>query len=195
MHRAKIAQKRVRMEGWRQVAARLEDKELTGRKKKNRLDTHRPSHGRTLARTLCASLHNLVLATRTQYRQDHQVRQRKQPQIGLLPRCLICACDKAEVPPARQTVEMLQADPGQGGSLRVRKDLLARLDLDHAFAPQIIHLVPIQNALLKAQNHSSAFPHRPRSGFQSDNALSIPATAKLAMGRIQLALRQRAGSQ
>ena len=29
-------------------AARLEDKELTGRKKKNRLDTHRPSHGRHL---------------------------------------------------------------------------------------------------------------------------------------------------
>jgi hypothetical protein len=28
-------------------AARLEDKELTGRRKKNRLDTHRPSHGRT----------------------------------------------------------------------------------------------------------------------------------------------------
>ncbi len=36
--------------------------------------------------------------------------------------------------PVCQTVEMLQADPGQGGNLRVRKDLLARLDLDHAFA-------------------------------------------------------------
>jgi hypothetical protein len=30
-------------------AARLEDKELTGRKKKNRLDSHRPSHGRRYA--------------------------------------------------------------------------------------------------------------------------------------------------
>src|SRR2546426_584513 len=29
---------------------------------------------------------------------------------------------------------MLQADPGQGGNLHVRKDLLARLDLDHGFA-------------------------------------------------------------
>src|SRR5258708_38072786 len=29
---------------------------------------------------------------------------------------------------------MLQADPRQNGNLRVRKDLLARLDLDHAFA-------------------------------------------------------------
>src|SRR5712692_207516 len=84
--------------------------------------------------TLCASLRSLALAARIQHRQDHQVRQRKQPLIGLLLRCLIHACDKAEVPPARQTVEMLQADPRQGGNLRVRKDLLARLDLDHAFA-------------------------------------------------------------
>src|SRR6266478_482371 len=30
---------------------------------------------------------------------------------------------------------MLHADPRQGGNLRVREDLLARLDLDHAFAP------------------------------------------------------------
>ena len=84
--------------------------------------------------TLCASLRSLVFAARIQHRQDHQVRQRKQPLIGLLPRCLIRANDKAEVPPARQTVEMLQANPRQGGSLRVRKDLLAWLDLDHAFA-------------------------------------------------------------
>jgi len=28
-------------------AARLEDKELTERRTKNRLDSHRPSHGRT----------------------------------------------------------------------------------------------------------------------------------------------------
>src|SRR6267378_7400231 len=82
---------------------------------------------------MCASLRSLVLAARMQHRQDHQVRQRKQPLIGLLPRRLIRACDKAEVPPTRQTVEMLQADPRQSGSLRVRKDLLACLDLDHAF--------------------------------------------------------------
>jgi len=55
MHRAKIAQPRVRMEGWRQ--RRLGSKqELTGWKrrrktciqerKKNTLDTNRPSHGR-----------------------------------------------------------------------------------------------------------------------------------------------------
>jgi hypothetical protein len=56
---------------------------------------------------MCASLRSLVLAARMQHHQDHQVRQRKQPLIGLLPRCLIRACDKADVPPARQTVEML----------------------------------------------------------------------------------------
>ena len=55
LHRATIAQQRVRMEGWRQE--RLGSRqELTGRKrrtkrslqerkKKNILDTHRPSHG------------------------------------------------------------------------------------------------------------------------------------------------------
>ncbi len=54
------------------------------------------------------------------------------------PRCLLRA---RPVPPACQAVEMLQADPGQVGSLRVRKDLLTRLDFNHAIAlsyPQII---------------------------------------------------------
>jgi hypothetical protein len=61
MHRAKIAQPRVRMEGWRQRRPGSNAKESTGRKreqkterknilirkkKKNILDTHRPSHGR-----------------------------------------------------------------------------------------------------------------------------------------------------
>jgi hypothetical protein len=60
MHRAKIAQQRVRMEGWRQErlgsragAHRKEEKNkniLTGKKEKkqkNTLDSYRPSHGRT----------------------------------------------------------------------------------------------------------------------------------------------------
>jgi hypothetical protein len=60
MHRAKIAQPRVRMEGWRQRRPGSNARESTGRKekterkniltrkkKKNILDTHRPSHGRT----------------------------------------------------------------------------------------------------------------------------------------------------
>ena len=63
MHRAKIAQQRVRMEGWRQrrpgsdarnpQEGKRKQKEkniLTGKKKKNILDTHRPSHGRTWPR-------------------------------------------------------------------------------------------------------------------------------------------------
>src|SRR5690348_1481903 len=63
MHRAKIAQPRVRMEGWRQRRPGSNAKESTGRKekterkniltrKKNILDTHRPSHGRRLARVV-----------------------------------------------------------------------------------------------------------------------------------------------
>jgi hypothetical protein len=62
MHRATIAQQRVRMEGWRQRRPGSNAKESTGRKekterkntltrkkKKNILDTHRPSHGRSWA--------------------------------------------------------------------------------------------------------------------------------------------------
>ena len=65
MHRATIAQQRVRMEGWRQERLgsragthREEEKNkniLTREKerKRNILDTHRPSHGRTyLPKTL-----------------------------------------------------------------------------------------------------------------------------------------------
>src|ERR1700693_4877224 len=46
LHRATIAQQRVRMEGWRQRRPGSNAKP-TGKKKKNRLDTNRPSHGRT----------------------------------------------------------------------------------------------------------------------------------------------------
>src|SRR6266446_3897839 len=49
---------------------------------------------------------------------------------------------------------MLQTDTRQGGGLRVRKDLLARLDLEHAFA---LLIISIRNPLLKRQNHSSSF--------------------------------------
>src|SRR6266566_7048102 len=47
LQRATIAPKRVRMEGWRQRRLGSNAKPLIERKKKNRLDTHRPSHGRT----------------------------------------------------------------------------------------------------------------------------------------------------
>src|ERR1700693_5426838 len=56
-HRATMAQQRVRMEGWRQRRPGSNAKP-PGRKKKNRLDTNRPSHGRTWAsggRWFCGS--------------------------------------------------------------------------------------------------------------------------------------------
>ncbi len=67
LHRATIAQPRVRMEGWRQrrlgsMGTIWKKKKQRRRKKKrkttNRLDTHRPSHGRSwpcrrIVRTLC----------------------------------------------------------------------------------------------------------------------------------------------
>src|SRR5438046_246837 len=79
MHRAKIAQPRVRMEGWRQRRPGSNAKESTGRKKKaerkniltrkkkkNILDTHRPSHGRPLGRFLgYGLLHQALTLART----------------------------------------------------------------------------------------------------------------------------------
>src|ERR1700694_4298589 len=51
MHRAKIAQLRVRMEGWRQRRpgsnARNPQEGKTKQKEKNTLDSYRPSHGRS----------------------------------------------------------------------------------------------------------------------------------------------------
>src|SRR5712664_4947216 len=50
MHRAKIAQQRVRMEGWRQRRsgsnARNPQEGKRKQKEKNTLDSYRPSHGR-----------------------------------------------------------------------------------------------------------------------------------------------------
>jgi hypothetical protein len=51
MHRAKIAQPRVRMEGWRQGRpgsnARNPQEGKRKQKEKNTLDSYRPSHGRS----------------------------------------------------------------------------------------------------------------------------------------------------
>src|SRR5258708_31771376 len=73
LHRANIAHKRVRMEGWRQGrlgsrAGTHREKEKnknihTGKeKKKNILDTHRPSHGRTW-KSSCVSSGRLSVDT------------------------------------------------------------------------------------------------------------------------------------
>src|SRR4029077_10675835 len=52
MHRAKIAQQRVRMEGWRQRRpgsnGRNPQEGKRRQKEKNTLDSYRPSHGRIL---------------------------------------------------------------------------------------------------------------------------------------------------
>src|SRR5271157_5584581 len=45
-HRASIAHKRVRMEGWRQRRPGSNGRDHR-EEKKNRLDSHRPSHGRS----------------------------------------------------------------------------------------------------------------------------------------------------
>jgi len=58
MHRAKIAQPRVRMEGWRQrrLGSKVRNPQEEKRKKeKNTLDSYRPSHGRHLSQIVINS--------------------------------------------------------------------------------------------------------------------------------------------
>ena len=76
----------------------------------------------------------LVLAAGVQRCEDEEVGKSKQPVVGLLPCGGNRARDEANVPGARQSVEMLEADAGQVGGLRVREDLLTGLDLDHGLA-------------------------------------------------------------
>src|SRR6202051_123661 len=69
MHRATIAQPRVRMEGWRQRRpgsnARNPQEEKRKQKEKNTLDSYRPSHGRHCIwveeQALCVSKLELVV--------------------------------------------------------------------------------------------------------------------------------------
>src|SRR5260370_20713495 len=79
-------------------------------------------------------LRNLVLAARMQHHQNQQVRQREQPLIRLLTRCLGRARDETQVAGLRQAVQVLYADARQARNLCVREDLLTRFDLNHAFA-------------------------------------------------------------
>jgi len=51
-------------------AARLKRKEPTGEKKKNRLDTHRPSHGRTWRRLLAGLVGAEVYSPRQSLKVD-----------------------------------------------------------------------------------------------------------------------------
>lgn len=74
-------------------------------------------------------------AARKQRHKNHQVRQREQPLIGLLPRGFRGARDKAQVPAFREVADMVDADPSQVGDFRVRENLLARLDGNHGFVP------------------------------------------------------------
>src|SRR5437879_738869 len=69
-----------------------------------------------------------------QHHQNQQVRQREQPLICLLPRCLGRACDETQVAGLRQAVQVLYADARQARNLCVREDLLTRFDLNHGFA-------------------------------------------------------------
>ena len=80
----------------------------------------------------------LVLAAGVEGGEDHQVGQGEEQVVRLLARRLRGARDKPDVAGARKLAKMRGADARQGGGLRVREDLLARLDLNHVWLP--IHL-------------------------------------------------------
>lgn len=67
--------------------------------------------------------------------QDHQVRQREQPLVGLEACAFRCAGDEAEVAALRKVVDMLDANAGEGGDFGVRENFLTRLDGYHVSAP------------------------------------------------------------
>jgi hypothetical protein len=67
----------------------------------------------------------LVCAAREQGNQHHQVRQGKQPLVRLLACRFRGPRDKAQVTAFRKIANVIDANPGQTGNLRVGKNLLA----------------------------------------------------------------------
>jgi hypothetical protein len=67
----------------------------------------------------------LVRATGKQRRQNHQIRQRKQPLVCLRARGFRSSRDEAQMTAAREIVQMIHADSRQACYFRVGKDFLA----------------------------------------------------------------------
>ena len=71
-----------------------------------------------------------VRAARKQRNQNHQVRQREQPLVGLRA-CSFCrARDHPKMTAAREVVQVLHADASQAGYFRVGENFLTRFDGD-----------------------------------------------------------------
>jgi hypothetical protein len=79
-----------------------------------------------------------VGAAGEQRNQNHQIGQRKQPLVRLCA-CGFCrACKKSQVTPAREIVQMLDADSRQAGNFRFCEDFLARFYRNHLMASLIL---------------------------------------------------------
>ena len=77
----------------------------------------------------------LVRAAGEQRHQHHQVRQGKQPLVGLNTRGLSSARDKPQVTALGKIPQMLDADTRQGRNLGIGENFLARFDGNHGLAP------------------------------------------------------------
>jgi hypothetical protein len=82
----------------------------------------------------------LVGAAREQSNQNHQVRQREQPLIGLCASRFRGARDHPKMPALCEIVHVLYADAGQAGYFRVGEYLLTRFDSDHGL-PHVISIL------------------------------------------------------
>jgi len=77
-----------------------------------------------------------------QRHQDHEIREREQPLIGLNASAFRGAGDEAEVTALGEVVHMIHADAGEGGDFRVGENFLARLYGNHGLAPRFFPREP-----------------------------------------------------
>src|SRR5262245_53101950 len=78
---------------------------------------------------------SLVRSLGEQRYQHHQIRQGKQPLIGLRASCFRSARDESKMAALGEVVDVVDANPRQTCDFRVGEDFLARLYGNHGLAP------------------------------------------------------------
>lgn len=88
--------------------------------------------------------------------EHHEIRQGKEPVVRLGAGDFSGAGDEAEVARFGEIVEVLHADSGEAGDLRIGEDFLTRLYGDHGLAPEPNSSGPICDPTATFSNPSSA---------------------------------------
>ena len=99
----------------------------------------------------------LVRAAREQGNQHHEVRQREQPLVRLLPCGFRGARDEAQMPALREVTDMVDTDSSQVGDFCVRENLLARLDGNHGFVPLTLCHTALSTSLMLCSAYAMHF--------------------------------------